>query len=162
MAASFGIGILCWILLGSVLLNRLFFRPTVPSLLFPTMAIELAPPAVAGLALAALTGGPEGPFAMALGGYAILLTLAQLRFAPVYLKLRFTPAFWAFTFSYAAAAADALEWIGKSRPPGAEVYAACTIGPITVLVLAIAVRTVVALARRQFLAAVPSLGHEAP
>jgi tellurite resistance protein len=55
--ASFGIGILCWLLLGSIVLNRLFFRRWLPDALVPTLAIELAPPAVAGLAYFALTGG---------------------------------------------------------------------------------------------------------
>jgi tellurite resistance protein len=57
--ASFGIGILCWILLGSLILNRLFFRPRLPDPLIPTMAIEIAPPVIAGLAYSALTVGPQ-------------------------------------------------------------------------------------------------------
>jgi tellurite resistance protein len=47
--ASFGIGILCCLLFGSLLLNRLFFRPMLPPPLVPTLAIEFAPPVVAGL-----------------------------------------------------------------------------------------------------------------
>ena len=35
--ASFGIGVLCWVLLGSTILNRLFGRPALPSALVPTM-----------------------------------------------------------------------------------------------------------------------------
>lgn len=37
-------------LLGSLVLNRLFFNRALPPALMPTLAIELAPPAVAGLA----------------------------------------------------------------------------------------------------------------
>jgi len=43
-----------------------------------------------------------------LGGYAVLMVLAQLRLSPVYSRLFFTPGFWAFTFSCAAVVADAL------------------------------------------------------
>ena len=32
--ASFGVGIICWVLLGSILLNRLFFRPGLPCRLY--------------------------------------------------------------------------------------------------------------------------------
>jgi tellurite resistance protein TehA-like permease len=46
--ASFGIGIISWVLLGSTILNRLFSRPALPDALVPTMAIELGIPAVAG------------------------------------------------------------------------------------------------------------------
>ncbi|HTX01310.1 MAG TPA: hypothetical protein VMD59_21175, partial [Acidimicrobiales bacterium] len=110
--ASLGIGLICWALLGSLVLNRLFFGPRLPPRLLPTMAIELAPPAVAGLAWSALRGGPAGPVAAFFGGYAVLMGLVQLRLVPLYRRLQFTPSFWAFAFSYAAAATDALEWIG--------------------------------------------------
>ena len=54
--ASFGIGIISWVLLGSTILNRLFTRPPLPPALVPTMAIELGIPAVAGSAYFALAG----------------------------------------------------------------------------------------------------------
>ncbi len=54
--ASFGIGVICWVLLGSTILNRLFTRPALPSALVPTMAIELGIPAVAGTAYFAVAG----------------------------------------------------------------------------------------------------------
>jgi tellurite resistance protein len=47
---SFGMGIVAWLLLGSFTLGRLFFRPSLPAALVPTLAIEVAPPAVAGVA----------------------------------------------------------------------------------------------------------------
>ena len=40
---SFGIGMICWVVLGSIILNRLFFRPDLPPGLVPTLAIEMAP-----------------------------------------------------------------------------------------------------------------------
>jgi tellurite resistance protein len=43
--ASFGVGVICWLLLGSTVLNRLFFKRALPPALVPTLAIELAPPA---------------------------------------------------------------------------------------------------------------------
>lgn len=42
-----------------------------------------------------------------LGGYAVLMVLAQLRLSLVCSRLSFTPGFWAFTFS-PAVVADAL------------------------------------------------------
>ena len=154
--ASFGIGIICWLLLGSIVLNRLFFRRWLPDALVPTLAIELAPPAVAGLAYFALTGGATNLPAAALGGYTALMAVVQLRFLPRYARLKFSPGFWAFTFSYAAATTDALEWITAKKPPAA---AACTITlltALTVLIAAITARTVIA-ARRGQLFPVPQL-----
>jgi tellurite resistance protein len=144
--------VLCWILLGSVLLNRLFYAPGLPAPLLPTLAIELAPPAVAGIAYFALTGGAVSLVSRALAGYAVLMALVQLSLLPAYLRLRFTPGFWAFTFSYAAAATDALLWIARERPPGGTGYAIATLAAITALLAAIGARTAVALARGQFLA----------
>jgi len=139
--ASFGIGILCWVLLGSILLNRLFFHPGLPAPLVPTLAIELAPPAVAGIALFALNGRVASPLACALGGYAVLMAVVQLRFLPLYFKLSFSPGFWAFTFSYAAAATDGLLWISVKKPAGSPVYAGCIVIAITALVGIISART---------------------
>ena len=149
--ASFGIGILCWVLVGSLLLNRLFFRPMLPPPLVPTLAIEFAPPAVAGVAYFTLTGGVVDVVAATLGGYAVLMAVVQLRFVPLYARLRFSPGFWSFTFSYAAGATVALLWITATEPAGARAYAAVVIVLITALIAAIAARTVVAAVRGQLL-----------
>jgi tellurite resistance protein len=155
--ASFGIGLLCWLLLGSILLNRLFFRPALPAALVPTLAIELAPPAVAGVAYFALGGRAGDLGACVLGGYAVLMALVQLRLLPLYAKLPFSPGFWAFTFSYAAAATDGLEWISQQKPAGATAYAIVIIAAITLLIGVIAFRTMVLLLRGQLLVRAPRL-----
>src|ERR1700761_3996089 len=139
--AMFGIGILCWLLLGSLVLNRLFFSRALPPALMPTLAIELAPPAVAGLAWFAINGGGNDLVARVLGGYAVLMAVVQLRFLPLYRRLPFSPGFWAFTFSYAAAAGDALEWLRISAAPGRVALSIVLLVLITGLVLVIAVRT---------------------
>ncbi len=141
--ASFGIGVICWILLGSTILNRLSTRPALPSALAPTMAIELGIPAVAGLAYFAVAGRTVSFVACALGGYAVLMALAQVRLIPVYRRLSVTPGSWAFTFAYAAAAADALVWLAITKPPAAAGYAIAVITLLTALVSWIAFRTVV-------------------
>ena len=149
--ASFGSGVLCWLLLGSTILNRLFFRPALPDTLVPTLAIEVAPPVVAGIAYFALTGGATNLIARVLGGYAVLMVLVQLRLLPVYARLRLTPGFWAFTFSYAAAATYALLWISREKPPGAALYSVLIVVLITAFIAVIAARTVIAAARSQLL-----------
>jgi tellurite resistance protein len=149
--AAFGIGALSWVLLGSVVLNRLITMKGLPVALRPATAIELAPPALAGVAWFALAGRGADAVAYAIGGYLVLMALVQLRLIPVYLKLRFAPGFWAFTFSYAIAITCALEWITRTNPPGATAYAIAAITAISLFIAAIAARTVVAIARGQFL-----------
>jgi tellurite resistance protein len=150
-AASFGVGLLSWLLVGSTILNRLFFHAALPPQLTPTLAIELAPPAVAGIAYFALTGGRTDSWAQALGGYTVLMVLVQVRLLPRFRALRFSPGFWAFTFSWAAVATVTLEWIGLRRPPGAAAWAAVVLTLITALVGYIAVRTVLLIWRGQLL-----------
>lgn len=136
-----GIGVLCWVLLGSLILNRLFFTKALPAPLVPTLAIELAPPAVAGLAWFALNGGTIDVVARLLAGYTVLMALVQLRFIPLYRSLHFSPGFWAFTFSYAAAVSDALIWIRIGGMPGRTAVTIVLLVLITGFVGIIALRT---------------------
>jgi tellurite resistance protein len=160
--ASFGIGILTYLMIGSLLLTRLFVRPMLSMALVPTLAIEFAPPALAGVAYFALTGVRVTFPAAALGGYAVLMAVAQLRFVPLYIRLRFSLGFWSFTFPYAAGATDALLWLTATRPRGATVYAVIVIVLITALIAGIAGRTVVAAARGQLLARPPPAAGPEP
>jgi tellurite resistance protein len=141
---AFGIGLICWIVLGSVLLQRLFFRPMLAPGLVPLLAIELAPPAVAGNAWVALN--PETDAVQyGLGAYTLLMVLVQVRLIPEYRKVPFSPSFWAFTFSYAAAATYAMHWLHLSPFPGGPLTAWVLAILVTGLVLAIGARTVVSM-----------------
>jgi tellurite resistance protein len=148
----FGVGIGCWLLLGSVILNRLVFTTMLPAALMPTLAIEVAPPAVAGNAYFALHGLRADTASYALAGYAILMVLVQVRLLPLYLRLRFSPGFWAFTFSWCAVAILALHWLALTHPTGQRLLAWLVCSAVTVLVAAIALRTALALARRELVA----------
>lgn len=160
--ASFGIGVISWVLLGSITFNRLFTRPALPSALVPTMAIELGIPAVAGSAYFAVAGRTVSLVACVLGGYAVLMALVQVRLIPIYRRLSFTPGAWSFTFAYAAAAAaaDALGWLAIKKPPGATGYAIAVIALLTAFVSWIAFRTVVLAVRGQLFPAGPPV-HQA-
>ena len=147
----FGIGIAGWVLFSSVALNRLFFRPRLEPSLIPTMAIELAPAAVAGNAYFLIHPGPPDLLLLGLTGYAAVMIIAQLRLLPLYRTLSFSPSFWAFTFPPANMAVFALRWLELEHPAGASAYAWVLVAAITALVGAIAWRTLVAGARRQLL-----------
>jgi tellurite resistance protein len=145
-----GLGFVCWFVLGSLILNRLFVRPLLSAPLVPTLAIEVAPAAVAVLALFARNGGRIDIWVMLVSGYELLLVLAQIRLLPLYLRLSFAPGFWAFTFPWTAVATTALRWISGSQPPGHRVYSYLVLAAISALIGGIAVRSIMALARGQF------------
>jgi tellurite resistance protein len=153
--ASFGIGVICWVLLGSMISGRLFSRPALPPALIPTMAIELGVPAVAGSAYFAVADRTVSVVACALGGYAVLMAVVQVRLIPVYRRLSFTPGAWSFTFAYAAAAGDALTWLAITKPAAATGYAIAIIALLTAFISWIAFRTVILAVRGQLLPARP-------
>jgi tellurite resistance protein len=158
--ASFGIGVISWVLLSSTILNRLLSRPALPSALIPTMAIELGVPAVAGSAYFAVAGRTVSLMAYVLGGYVVLMAVAQVRLIPVYRRLSFAPGAWTFVFSYAAAAGYALEWLAIKKPPAATGYAIAAIAVLSAFVAWIAFRTVILAVRGQLFPAWPP-AHQA-
>ena len=150
---SFGIGMMCWVVLGSIMLNRLFFRADLPPGLVPTLAIEMAPPVVAGNAYFTLMSGRIDIVAYVLAGYAVLMVLVQVRLVPLYVKTLFAPSFWALTFAYAAVASDAMRWITVEHPSGAIVLGSVLLAAITFLIAGMALRSLIALRQGTFLPA---------
>jgi tellurite resistance protein len=149
--AFFGFGLVSWLALDSVILTRLFFRPPLPRPLTPTLAIEVAPPALAGLAYLAITHGRVDAVALALGGYTLLAVIVQLRLIPVYRRVGFVPGFWSFAFSYAAVATFALHWLNYGKPAGYRLWSYLVLLAITAFIAALAVWTVRAIGRGGFL-----------
>ena len=71
------------------------------------------------------------------------MILVQARMLPTFARLKFAAGFWAFTFSWAATATDALEWIELRKPPGATAYAVAIVTVISIFIGYIAARTMV-------------------
>lgn len=145
--ALFGLGTVGWLVVGSIVLGRLFLGPRLPTHLVPTLAIEVAPSAVAGLAWLSLGGGRIDAVAHLLAGYGLFMVLVQLRLLPAFARLRFSVGIWAFAFPWSAVATAALHWIAGSRPVGGHLWAVLVLVAATLLVGAIAARTAVALYR---------------
>jgi tellurite resistance protein len=79
------------------------------------------------------------------------MALVQVRLIPWYARLRFDSTFWAFTFAYSAVAAYALEWLDLKRPAGERVYGDIVLAAISCFIAIIAVRSLILLAKGQFL-----------
>jgi tellurite resistance protein len=147
----FGLGVICWLVLGSIILGRLLFRPLLPTPLLPTLAIEVAPAAVASLAYFAQHGDQIDAVAAFVGGYGLLMVLAQLRLLPAYVRLPFMASTWAFTFAWAAVASVTLHWLQDLKPAGYHGYQYLVLTAISAFIGAIALRTLVAVRQRQLL-----------
>ncbi|MGY5036202.1 SLAC1 family transporter [Streptomyces sp. 900116325] len=157
----FGFGIISWLVMGSMILARLFFLPPLPAPLLPTLAIEVVPASMASVACFALNGGRNDLLAAVLAGYCVLMIIAQVRLLPVYFRLKFAPSFWSFTFPAATAATTALHWIGGGQSAGELLLTYLVLGAVTVLVCVIGARTLVSLRRRQFFPVAASASQSA-
>lgn len=154
-----GYGLVCWFVLGSIMLLRLFTQPMLPPPLLPTIAIEVAPPVVGGNAWFALNHGRLDIVAALFGGYAALMVLVQFALIPVYRKAPFGPAYWAFAFSYAAVFTDAVRWLDIEHVDAQESLTYLLLSIATAALLALLTRTVLGLARGTFLPRAPSPTH---
>ncbi|WP_432563016.1 SLAC1 family transporter [Kineococcus sp. SYSU DK003] len=151
----FGYGAVSWLVLGSILLVRLFTRPALPAALLPTMAIEVAPPVVASNAWFAINGGRSDLVVLLLAGYGVFMALVQLRLLPLYAKSTFGPGFWSFSFSYAALASTVLTWLRIQSPTGAQFWTVVVLAALTLGYALLVARTAVALVRGRYLVRVP-------
>jgi tellurite resistance protein len=147
----FGYGMICWLVMGSIILLRLFTQPALPIPLMPTISIEVAPPVVAGAAWFQINGSRPDALALGLAGYAVLMVLVQVRLIPIYRRVPFGPGWWSFSFSYAAAFAVAIRWLAVEQVPQQRglTYALLTV--VTAGMAALVLATVRRLMRGTFL-----------
>ena len=151
----FGYGFVCWIVLGSIILTRLFTQPALPVPLRPTLAIEMAPPVVAGLAWFAINGRQVDPIALGLAGYAFLMAMVQIRLIPFYRTVPFGPGWWAYSFPFAAATAYAIEWFAAENAAAGSGWTWVLLAVVTIGAVVFVGRTIAALIGDRFLPRLP-------
>lgn len=161
---AFAVGAFFWVVMFALITARLMFRPALPAPLVPTLAIFVAPPAVAGTAWFLIAPTP-GPVDYALTGIAVLMLLVQLALVPRYRKLPFSLGFWSFTFPFAAVAGYAIGWLDILRPTGWQILIIAVVAGVSALIVGIALKSLQLLTRRTTippLQAVPHPGDRTP
>lgn len=142
----FSVGLLFWIVLLTVVVNRLIFHHPLPAKLMPTLFILIAPPAVGFVSWTALVGqlDPAGRILFFAAVFFFLLMLPQLgKFA----RLPFALSWWAYSFPLAALTIALFVMADRS---GIEAYRWIGYGLYAVLAAVIAgltIRTLVAMVR---------------
>ena len=134
---AFAVGILFWVMIFALMLARLATRPALSAPLTPTLAIIVAPPAVAGTAWFAIAEGQQGPTEYALAAVTVVMVLMQLFLIPRYRSLRFSIGFWSFTFPVAAVSGYAIQWLSLLHPFGWQVLVVAILFGVTALIGAI-------------------------
>ena len=94
-------GLMFWVVLLTLVMNRLIFHDPLPERLQPTLVILVAPPAVGYLAWVALVGEVDA-FARVLLNLAYLFVLIVAVQVPRLAALPFSLSFWALSFPLAA------------------------------------------------------------
>jgi len=97
----FSIGIFFWIVLFSIILNRIIFHKQFAPKFMPTLFILIAPPAIGFLSYIKLTGDLDF-FAHMLYSLALFFTILVFVMYQNYIKIKFFISWWAFTFPMAA------------------------------------------------------------
>lgn len=104
----FAVGLVFWIVLFTIIFNRIIFHDQLPEKFVPTLFIMIAPPALGFIAYQALSGGMIDHIARILVYFALFITLLVASMSRRFLKLPFALSWWAYTFPLDAMAIAAL------------------------------------------------------
>jgi tellurite resistance protein len=152
----FGLGITSFVVLASIISLRLYVVRSLPPPLLPTIAIELAPPVVAGNSWFAINGGKVDTSEAVLAGLSLLMLLVQFRLVPLYRQATFGPGFWAFLFPFAAAVTYGIHWLAAEHVRSGAALGYALVGILTAGFALLAARTISGLIDGTFLPLVPT------
>lgn len=144
----FAIGIVFWLVLFAIIVNRVLFHHPLPERLAPTLFILIAPPAVGFLSYVKLTGGID-PFARVLYYFALFLTLFLVLQIPRLMKAKFFLSWWAYSFPLAAITVASLLMVEKLNHPFMSTLGVLLLGLVSVVVAGLTVRTLIAIGRHE-------------
>jgi len=128
------VGLIFWIVMLVLVMNRLIFHDPLPERLQPSLVILIAPPSVGYLAWVELVGGVDA-FARVLLNGAYLFTLVVAVQVPRLLRLPFSLAHWALSFPLAAVTVASLAHAGAV---GSDAHRLIGLALLLVLVAVIA------------------------
>ncbi|WP_319410668.1 SLAC1 anion channel family protein [uncultured Cohaesibacter sp.] len=97
----FAIGIIFWIVLLTLVFNRLVFHNPLPERLLPTLMILIAPPAIGFVSFVTMTGAVD-PFSRILYYTGVFFFLIILLQVPKLSRISFAMSWWAYSFPLAA------------------------------------------------------------
>lgn len=98
----FSIGLVYWIILKTLIFNRVLFHDPLPEKLLPTLFILIAPPAVGFISYTKLNGGEIDAFARILFYSAMFLVLLLFTQLERFRRIPFYLSWWAYSFPLAA------------------------------------------------------------
>lgn len=137
----FAVGIVFWLVLLTLVFNRLIFHDPMPGRLQPTLVILIAPPAVAFVAWLQLHAGAVDDMARILINAAYFFTAVVLVQLPALLKLPFALPFWALSFPLAAVTVASFRFASVTGSAFHEGLGYALLAVLTLVVAALVLRT---------------------
>jgi tellurite resistance protein len=144
----FAVGIVFWLPLFAIVLNRIVFHQPLPDRLRPTLFILIAPPAVGCLAYLKLAGGIDA-FARILYFFGLFLTLLLLTQLPRLGRIAFYLSWWAYSFPLAAITVASFAMAEQTGISGYRQIGFVLLTLTSLLIAGLLLRTGIAVARRQ-------------
>ena len=139
----FSIGMMFWLILLTIVFNRVLFHNPLPPVLLPTLAILIAPPAVGFVGYTTLVGGLDS-FGRLLYGMALFFTLFVATLAPRFAKLPFFLSWWAYSFPLAAITIASWVMFETTKVSGYMYLAEVLLGLLSVVLLVLIFKTIMA------------------
>ncbi|OWU86819.1 C4-dicarboxylate ABC transporter [Oceanicola sp. 22II-s10i] len=142
----FSVGVLFWIVLLTLVMNRMIFHDPLPGRLQPTLVILIAPPAVAFVAWLRLTGEVDA-FARILVNGAWFFALVVATQVPKLMRLPFALSFWALSFPLAALTVATLTYGARIGSTAHEAAGLVLLGLLVLVIAGLVLRTLRAMSR---------------
>jgi len=144
----FSVGIFFWIILFSLILNRIIFHHQLAVKFMPTMFILIAPPAVGFIAYFKLFGVID-TFAMMLFNLALFFTFLVAFMYKSFLKIQFFISWWAFVFPIAAMAISSMLMYHVLNDFALMMLSYVMIAATTVIILIVIYQTVLHMTKNE-------------
>ncbi|MFP4328403.1 MAG: SLAC1 anion channel family protein [Paracoccaceae bacterium] len=141
-------GLVFWVVLLTLVMNRLVFHDPVPARLFPTLVILIAPPAVAFVAWLQLAGGLD-PFGRVLLNAAYVFAALVAVQLPRLIRLPFALSWWALSFPMAALSIASFRYGALAESAVHRGLGVAVLLALVAVVAVLVVRTLGAIARRE-------------
>ncbi|SPF79615.1 SLAC1 anion channel family protein [Pseudoprimorskyibacter insulae] len=145
----FSAGLIFWIILLTLVMNRLIFHDPLPGRLLPTLVILIAPPAVAFVAWLQLNGGQLDTLARILYYGAVTFAVIVAVQAPGFAKLPFALSWWALSFPVAALTIASFRFAELTQSSPHLWLATLCLILLVVIVAALVGRTILGAIRRE-------------
>lgn len=149
----FAIGIVFWLPLMAISLNRSFFFAPIPKKLMPTLFILIVPPAIGFVAWTSLHAGVLDDFGRILFFVALFMTLMVISQAKRFVGLPFALSWWAFSFPIASITIATTVYAELTESWFFAMLAISLYVALIAVIVMLTVKTLAALLRKELLVA---------